>query len=189
MAFADIIQRHDNLKIQIQLPLSFPITRLLVSSNRAHSTQPTDSQSVAQSAKWPLHVLIAHLTGQLYQKCSKTHNWIYSSMEFTPGFYGGTVNKLMITSDCLWIWVTKLLIQRPHCLCHVFSLEWVLCPQYIWIHSTIVVVHSLLITDFKEWNLNKRQTSNLTRCTLLELSWGHFSVFIMMIYVLGFRSK
>lgn len=33
------------------------------------------SISVAQSAKWPLHVLIVHLTDWLYQRRSKTHSW------------------------------------------------------------------------------------------------------------------
>lgn len=74
---------------------------------RVCSAQPSACQSQLpnrgkKKKRWPLRVLIAQLTERLDQKGSKnTHSrtiQICSGMELSPRFYGGTVNKLIITS-------------------------------------------------------------------------------------------
>lgn len=61
-----------------------------------------------------------------------------------PGFYGRTVNKLIITSDCLQIKLTPSMAFFTE----NNTLSWIFQNIILFNTRTIVVVHSLLITDF-----------------------------------------
>lgn len=91
---ASIANASFNFKMISRFSSAVPFLEPCAGPNRAGSLQPADSISVALSA-----VTCACADSE---SCY-THRWICSGPEFSPGFHGRTVNRLIITSACLRI--------------------------------------------------------------------------------------